>query len=161
MTKWISLFLVVFSLTAHAENMSTVFISLSPAGSFSAVSKKVKGNVIRNGDNFTAEKISATVESYKTGIDLRDEHFWKHLEAAKHPKITLTDLKASGGKATATLEVAGVKKPVSISYVVKGSEVVATFNVKASIFGLKKVEYLGVGVSDDVKIETTIGFKSK
>ncbi len=157
----VALCLLISSFSVFAKAKISIFVSLSPAGSFSAVSEKPKGNLFKQGDSFTADKISVTIESLKTGIDLRDEHFWKHLEASKHPKITLTDLKASGGKATATLEVAGVKKPITISYVVKGSEVVAKFAVKASTFGLKKAEYLGVGVEDDVKVETTMGFKTK
>lgn len=162
MKKWIfALVLIASSFYAFAEDQATVFVSLSPAGSFSAVSKKLKGNLIKTGDSFTAEKITATVESFKTGIDLRDEHFWKHLKSTQHSKVTLSDLKASGGKATANLEVGGVKKPISIVYTVKGSEVMAKFATKASDFNLPKAEYLGVGVDDVVKVEVTMGFKSK
>jgi polyisoprenoid-binding protein YceI len=155
---------VLFSFITMAANQVTVFVELTPAGSFTAVSKKVKGNLRAQGDNFSAEKISVTVESFKTGIDLRDEHFWKHLQSSKAStasKISLTDLKATGGKGTATIEVNGIKKPVVISYTTKGSEVLAKFSLKSSDFKLAKAEYLGVGVDDMVKIETTIGFRSK
>lgn len=161
MKKWFALAIVFCSVFAFAEDQATVFVSLSPAGSFSAVSKKVKGNLMKQGETFTAEKISVTVESFKTGIDLRDEHFWKHLQAAKHSKVTLTDLKASGGKAKANIEVAGVKKPVDVAYVVKGGDVVATMMLKASDFKLPKAEYLGVGVENNVKVEVTMGYKNK
>lgn len=163
MKKIFIFFTLFFSLITLAEDQVTVFVSLSPAGSFTAVSKKVKGNLKRIGDNFTSDKISVTVESFKTGIDLRDEHFWKHLQSSKassSSKITLTDLKAAVGKGMGILEVNGVKKPVTIAYTTKGNEVLVKFNVKASEFKLSKAEYLGVGVEDLVKVEATFGFKS-
>ncbi len=161
MKKIFILCALIFSFVALAEDQATIFVTLSPAGSFSAVSKKLKGNLVRSGDTFISDKLSVTIESFKTGIDLRDEHFWKHLGAAKCSKATLSDLKATGGKGTANLEVNCVKKPIDISYTVKGNEVVATVNVKASDFDLKKAEYLGVGVDNSVKFDVTMGYKNK
>jgi hypothetical protein len=153
------LFTVSFNLLA--EEKITLNVVLTPAGSFQAVSKKPKGNVIKEKGSFSADKISVSIESFKTGIDLRDEHFWKHLQSSKHSKATISDLKAQGGKGTANLEVNGIKKPVSIAYVEKGQEVEAKFKVKASDFSLPKVEYLGVGVSDVVEIQVTMTFKAR
>lgn len=153
--------LILASLSCFAEEKITLFVGLRPAGSFQAVSKKPKGNLIKEGGAFTADKISVSIESFKTGIDLRDEHFWKHLQASKHPKATLSNLKGQGGKATATLEVNGVKKPVSITYSEVGTEVQAKFKVKASDFALPKAEYLGVGVDNEVPVEVTLPFKAR
>ncbi len=149
-----------FSISAFAEKI-TLFVSLTPAGSFQAVSQKPKGNLIKENGVFTADKIAVSIESFKTGIDLRDEHFWKHLNSSKHPKATLTNLKAQGGKGSANLEVNGVKKPVVISYTEKGKEVVAKFQIKASDFSLAKAEYLGVGVSDLVEVEAILPYKAR
>jgi hypothetical protein len=157
----VTLCLLLSALSAFAKQKVSVFVSLTPAGSFTAVSEKPKGNLFKQGDSFTADKISVTIESLKTGIDLRDEHFWKHMNSSKHDKAILTNLKASGGKATADLEVNGVKKPINISYKVAGEEVIANFTVKASQFALKKAEYLGVGVEDDVKVEAVLPFRTK
>lgn len=154
-----TLFAVAFNV--FAEEKITLNVTLTPAGSFQAVSKKPKGNLIKEKGGFTADKISVTIESFKTGIDLRDEHFWKHLQSSKHPKATLSNLKAQGGKGTASLEVNGVTKPVSISYSEKGQEIQAEFKVKASDFGLAKAEYLGVGVSDQVVIQATLPYKAR
>jgi hypothetical protein len=153
------LFVCAFSVFAKAQ--VSIFVSLSPAGSFTAVSEKPKGNLFKQGDSFTADKISITIESFKTGIDLRDEHFWKHLNSTKHDKAVLTNIKATGGKATAELEVNGVKNPIAISYKVSGEEIVAAFAVKASQFSLSKAEYLGVGVDDNVKVEAILPFRTK
>lgn len=149
------------SLASFAEEKITLFVTLSPAGSFQAVSKKPKGNLIKENGAFSADKISVSIESFKTGIDLRDEHFWKHLKSEKNPKAVLHGLKGQSGKASGTLEVNGVKKPIAIAYTEKGSEILAKFKVKASDFALPKAEYLGVGVDDVVTVEVSLPFKSK
>lgn len=161
MKAMLALSLCLFSFTTFADNKITLFVSLTPAGSFQAVSEKAKGNILKEGDTFTADKISVSIESFKTGIDLRDEHTWKHMNSSKHPKATLSDVKGQGGKAKGTLEVNGVKKPVDIAYKVVGQEVEAKFAVKASDFGLAKAEYLGVGVSDLINVEVKHHFKNK
>lgn len=150
------------SLSALAESQVTAYVTLFPAGSFQAVSKKVKGTIVmKDGNAFTAERITVNVESMKTGIELRDEHFWKHLQAEKHQRAILSDVKAQNGKATGVLEVAGVKKPVNMTYTVKDKEIVASFTVKNSDFKLPKAEYLGVGVDDTVKVEAVLPFATK
>ena len=153
--------LLLSSIPSFAEEKITLFVTLSPAGSFQAVSKKAKGNVIKENGVFTADKISVSIESFKTGIDLRDEHFWKHMQSSTNPKATLSNLKASGGKGTAQLEVNGKKNPVTIVYVEKGPEILAKLIVKASDFSLPKAEYLGVGVDNLVEIEVALQFKAR
>ena len=153
--------LLLSSIPSFAEEKITLFVTLSPAGSFQAVSKKAKGNVIKENGVFTADKISVSIESFKTGIDLRDEHLWKHMQSSTNPKATLSNLKASGGKGTAQLEVNGKKNPVTIVYVEKGPEILAKLIVKASDFSLPKAEYLGVGVDNLVAIEVALQFKAR
>jgi hypothetical protein len=159
--KLILVFLLLLaSISAMAEESVSLFISLTPAGSFTAVSKKVKGNLIKEGGVFKADKITVSIESLKTGIDLRDEHTWKHMNSTKHPKATLSNLKAQGGKGTFDLEVNGVTvKGVTVSYTEKGNEVLATFKVSAKSFKLPEAKYLGVGVEDTVKVDATLPFK--
>jgi polyisoprenoid-binding protein YceI len=161
MKSILALLLLVASTLCFAEPKITLFIGLTPAGSFQGVSKKPKGNLFKTGSSFTADKISVSIESFKTGIDLRDEHLWKHMSADKHPKATLSDLKATGGKATANLEVNGVTKPIKMTYVEKGSEIEAKFSVKASAFNMPQAKYLGVGVNDDIPVEAILPFKAK
>ena len=153
--------LFVTSFASIADSKITLFVSLSPAGSFQAVSNKAKGNIIKTGEALTADKISVSIESFKTGIDLRDEHTWKHMNSSKHPKAVLTDVKGQGGKATGTLEVNGVKKPINIAYKIAGQDVNAKFTVKASDFGMSKAEYLGVGVDDKINVEATLPYKTR
>jgi hypothetical protein len=162
MKSLVSLLLLLASLSVMAEESITCLVTLTPAGSFSAVSKKPKGNLIKEGGVFKADKISVSIESFKTGIDLRDEHFWKHLNSTKHNKATLTNLKAQGGKGTFSLEVNGVKMDnIPVAYTEKGSEIVASFKVLASKFALLAAKYLGVGVDDTVKVDITMPFKTR
>ena len=153
--------LISFSFVSLAERNITLFVDLTPAGSFQAVSKKAKGNIFKQGNGFISEQISVNIESFKTGIDLRDEHTWKHMNYKKHPKAILTNVKAQGGKGTATLELNGKKQPINIVYKVVGQDIKAQFAVKASSFGLPKAEYLGVGVNDVIKVRATLPYRAK
>ena len=151
--------ILLFSFVSFASGKVTLYVTLSPAGSFQAVSNKAKGDIIKQGEVFTADKISVSIESFKTGIELRDEHTWKHLKSDKHPEAILTNVKGQDGKATGVLEFSGVRKPVTMTYKVSGSEIDARFSVKASDFDLSKVEYLGVGVNDVIVVEAKLPYK--
>lgn len=153
--------LCLFSLTAFAENKITFFAKLSPAGSFEGVSQKAKGNIIKDGDTVTSDKITVNVESFKTENEQRDEHLWKHLNSTKNPKIILSDVKGSGGKATGTIEINGVKQPVNITYKIVGQEVEANFSVNYQKFGMPKAQFLLVSVEDEIKVEVKHQYKNK
>lgn len=159
MKKLFLLSSLLLSLNAFAENQVTLNVKLTPTGSFQAVSKKVKGKLEKTADGFKADTITVSIESFKTGIDLRDEHFWKHLNSAKTPKATLKNLLAKDGKATADLEVNGVTKPVNITYKTEGSNVKANFKTDAALFSLPKASYLGVGVDNNVEVEVVMEYK--
>jgi hypothetical protein len=155
------LFCFLVATGARADGVIKVIVKLSPAGSFTAKSEKVKGTVIRSGDSFTSEKLSVSIDSLKTGINLRDEHFWKYLKHPAIQKITLTGLKASGGKGTATLEVNGVKKPVDITYSESDNQVKALIRASAKEFNLPPEKYLGISVLDEVTIEAQVDYANK
>lgn len=159
MKKFIYLLTLVTSVSAMANSQLSLNMQLNPAGSFEAKTDEVKGNVYKKGDSFTADKITVKIKSLKTENDLRDEHLWKHLNYTKYSNAVLTDLKGKDGKATAMLEVAGVKKPIAIDYKVDKDNVVAHFKVHGNDYKLPKVEYLGVGVADEIDGEVTLPFK--
>lgn len=148
--------LLLLNSTARAHDL-LVKMSLSPAGSFEAKSAKLKGEVKKNGESFTAENLWIKVEELKTGIDLRDEHFHKHLNYEKYPKITLTQISAANGKGSGTLNVNDVKKPVNFIYkILSPNKIEASFNLKPSDFKLKEAKYMEIGVEDDVQVIATI-----
>jgi len=135
----------------------TVKVALSPAGSFEAKSDKVKGEVKKDGAKFSAENLWVKIDELKTGIDLRDEHFHKHLNSEKISKITFSQVTAADGKGSGTLTVSDVKKVVPFTYKMNSpTKLEATIKVKNSDFKLKDENYMGIGVVDDVEIVAII-----
>jgi hypothetical protein len=154
-------FLVLFvSLPVFANSKLVINVQLNPAGSFQATSDSLQGSLVKKNGLFSADEIIVNVKSLKTGIDLRDQHFWKHLNFEKFNKVVISNLKGQNGKATAQLEVAGVKKPVTISYKEDGTNIVAKFKVKSHDFKLPPADYMGIGVEDEVEGEVTMPFKT-
>ncbi len=146
--------LMMGSVMAHEV---TVKVSLFPAGSFEAKSAKVRGDVKKDGTKYTAENLWVKVEELKTGITLRDEHFHKHLNFEKFPKITLTQVTAADGAGTGTLTVNDAKKPINFTYKqINPKKIEATFTVKPSEFGLKEASYMEIGVKDSVEVVALI-----
>lgn len=152
---------LMFSSAVLAAPKLLLNVTLSPAGSFTALSKKPKGEIVKKGDVFTADKLTVSIDTFSTENDLRDKHFKEHLHMDKHPKAIVTELKAQDGKGTANLEVNGIVKPITVSYLEKGQEVEAKFSVKNSDFNLSKANYLGVGVEDEINVEVTMPFITK
>lgn len=135
----------------------TVKVALSPAGNFEAKSTKVRGDVKKDGTKFSAENLWVKTEELKTGIDLRDEHFHKHLNFEKFSKITFTNITAADGKGSGTLTVNNITKVVPFTYkMLSAAKLEATINVKNSDFKLKDASYMGIGVKDDVELVAVI-----
>src|SRR5262245_20431347 len=124
--------MLMASLSSFAASKVAINVELNPAGSFQAATDKVKGDILKAKDgSVSAKELTVMIKTMKTGIDLRNEHFWKHLDFKNHPKAVLSDIKGKDGKATGTLEINGVKKPIDIAYSESGSNINATFKVKA------------------------------
>lgn len=151
--KMISVLIATGFLNVVSAHEITVKVVLSPAGNFEAKSAKMKGEVKKEGNKITAENLWVKTEELKTGIDLRDEHFQKHLNFEKIPKITFTKVTAMDGKGSGTLTVNEIPKVVPFTYkMLSPTKIEATFNVKNSDFKLKDASYMGIGVKDDVEV---------
>jgi hypothetical protein len=147
----------IFMMASLSAHEVSVKVSLSPAGSFIAKSSKLKGDVKKEGKIYKAENLWVKVEDLSTDIALRDEHFHKHLNFEKYPKITFTDVTASEGKGKGTLTINDVKKPVDFTYKeVTPKKLEATFKVKPSDFKLKEAKYMEIGVEDLVEVTANI-----
>lgn len=155
--KFVSIiFASVLCLNVYAHELQ-VNITLSPAGNFEAKNAKLRGEVKVEGTKYTAEQLWLKVDDFKTGIDLRDEHFKKHLNLNKFPKITLSKVVAENGNGSGMLTVNGQEKKVDFSYKVENpKKIVATIKTKNSLFGLPSANYMGIGVNDDVEVIATI-----
>lgn len=157
--KVITTYLFVFTLLCHAafavDQVVKIQLNFTPAGTFELVSKKLRGYVIRKDNKITSEKLQVRIKTFSSGIDLRDQHFWKHMNFKEHPKAVLTELKGEAGKATGMLEVNGIKKPVIISYTETKTEFEAKMKIKASDYSLPQKSFLGITVEDEVLIEAS------
>lgn len=141
-------------------NDLTVKMTLSPAGSFEAKTQKLRGEVTKTGDTYKSDSLWVKTADLKTGIDLRDDHFHKHLNAEKSPKITLSEVVAQNGSGSGMLNVNGVANKISFTYKsVSEKLLVAVFKVKASAFKLKEAKYLEIGVDDDVEVVASMDIK--
>lgn len=157
MKMWFVSLLLILSFNANAANNKkgvSLQIELSPIGSFTLETKRIKGKVIANGDKYTAKELYVKVKNLKSGISLRDNHVQvKYLLKKKFPKISVTDLVAKNGKGKAFLTIKSIKKEISFKYkIIKNKLMKATFSVKLSDYGITGISYKGVGVEDDVSI---------
>jgi polyisoprenoid-binding protein YceI len=99
----------------------------------------------------------------KTGIGVRDEHLYEHIEAGKHKTATLvidkSKLKPPGdgtvsGEVPAELTFHGKTKTVTVKYTVKGGEATGTTHFKLTDFGLDKAKKMGVSTGSEVDVTT-------
>lgn len=150
-------FLISFSLYAKGV---TVYVGLSPAGSFEAKAKSVKGKAKIKGDKVIAENLTVSVKKLKTGLDLRDDHLHEKLQAKKFKKIKMVKAVGQGGKGTAIFDIRGVKGKVPFTYKKIDSKYMkATFNMSLKKFKFEGISYMGVGVKDKIKIEAFVKYK--
>ncbi|MBC7537569.1 MAG: YceI family protein [Bacteriovorax sp.] len=153
------LFITLFSSLSNASDLS-VHMTLSPAGSFDAKTAKLRGDVVKSGDKYTADSLWVKIEDLKTGIDLRDDHFHKHLNFEKFPKISMTNIVAQSGKGSAMLTINGVPNKQDFTYKqINDKKIEAHFNVKPSAYKLKEAKYLEIGVDDDVEVTASMDVK--
>jgi hypothetical protein len=149
--------LISFSLFAKGVKIS---VQLSPAGSFEATAKRVKGSVKVNGDSVSATNLSVSTKSLKTGMDLRDGHLIKKLEYKKHSKIIVKKAEGKGGKGIALFSIRGVEGKVPFTYKKVDSKYMkADFIISLKAFKIEGISYAGVGVKDKIKLEAYVKYK--
>ncbi len=153
------------------DGTSTVtFVAVGPGGI--KMEGKTSELEVRNLRNVLTVVVPLTHLS--TGIELRDNHMKeKYLETGKYPtaelKVRRADLKIRKGGVEvqsaikATLRLHGQQKPVMVNYQAKptpgGYEIVGSFRLNMTEYGIEVPEYLGVTVKPDVEI--TASFKVK
>lgn len=147
---------IVVSFTqVHAQ--VNVQVGLSPAGSFEIEAPRVRGQVRADGNGgHQADQLRLAVSSMKTGIELRDEHLHDRLKSKEHPQIIVTNAKGSGGRGTADIEVAGVKRPISFNYREQGRQIEVTFDLNLKEFNISGISYMGVGVRDQIRVKAMV-----
>jgi polyisoprenoid-binding protein YceI len=173
-----------FNFEDKAGRNQTSFFSTTPLEDIKGLSGGVQGSVTFNVNDIKSlkGKISISVASIKTGIDLRDEHMrdagW--LDAAKYPEITFEIKKVSDVKQVAdnklTVKVTGnytmrgvtkeVTADATLTYLDESEQtksraagdllgVQAKFNVKLSDYGVNN-KVVGQKVSENIEVSVNV-----
>jgi len=155
--KYTSFSFAIFFLPSIKAQTVGFRVNLSPVGSFQAESSQVKGKVQKSADVFKASDVILSLDTLKTGLELRDSHMKKkYFEIEKFPNATLSAAEGKDGKFKAQLEIHGIKKEIQGTYEVKENLIKANFKTKMSDFSIPKASYLGVGAKDEVEVEITL-----
>jgi polyisoprenoid-binding protein YceI len=156
--KYIFLTIMFCAQSVCAQSLQ-IDVKLTPAGSFQAITNKVKGSVQVSGNDAQAESVVIDLKSLTTGISLRDKHMKERLNVEQYPMAKLIKAEGKGGKGTATLEIKGQKIPVAGTYEMKDGKLRAQFKMKMSDLGINDVRYMGVGAKDEVTVSVELPTK--
>jgi polyisoprenoid-binding protein YceI len=157
---FIAALFVTFGLinTAFAQSV-TIDITLNPMGDFRAKTSDVKGFALLKGDQVTAENITVNLKSLKTGLELRDKHTQKYLDTVTYPEAILVSASGKAGKGSGKLKIRGIEKDVEGTFKIEGKMLKADFKVNIADYGIKDINYMGVGVEDIVVIHVVVPVK--
>lgn len=136
--------------------MATVDVVLNPMGDFKGKTSEVKGFAMMKGDEVNASNIVVNLKNLKTGVDLRDKHTQKYLQTEKHPEAILLSAQGKDGKGTGKIKIKGIEKDIAGTYKVDGKFLNAKFKLNLPDFEIKDINYMGVGVEDEVTIEVSV-----
>lgn len=145
---------------AFAQQNVKVYVTLFPAGDFVATTSDVSGSAqINSANEISAKDIKVNLNTLKTGLELRDDHAKnKYLDVKKFPEATLVSATGKDGKGSGILRIRGKDSKVDGTYSLSNGNkfLKAVFTAKLSNFDIKEINYKGVGVEDDIKIEVAI-----
>lgn len=147
-----------FSFTAIAQSV-TVDVVLNPMGDFKAKTSEVNGEATIKGDEVSAKNITVNLKNLKSGVELRDKHTHKYLDTKAYPEAVLISATGKGGKGKGKIKIKGVEHDVDGTYKVEDKVLKADFKVTLSDFGIKDINYMGVGVEDQVTIHVAVPVK--
>ncbi len=154
-----ALFITVgFINTALAQSV-TIDITLNPMGDFKAKTSDIKGFAVAKGDQVTAENITVNLKGLKTGLELRDKHTQKYLDTATYPDAILVSASGKAGQGSGKLKIRGIEKDVAGTFKIEGKILKADFKVNIADYGIKDINYMGVGVEDIVVIHVAVPVK--
>lgn len=158
-------FIFVFSILGLAnfafaqENSVKAYFVLNPMGDFVGTMKVISGNVTLQDGKFKGKNIVVDLNSLSTGMDLRDDHAKnKYLEVKKYPTAVLMEAIGANGVGKARIKIKDKETVVNGTYKVSssGKNLKAEFKIKMSSFGITDINFKGVGVEDEVKVEIVV-----
>lgn len=144
---------------AQQKNLK-VYVTLFPAGDFIAATTDITGYAeMVSATEVKAKDIKINLKSLKTGMDLRDDHAKnKYLEVSKYPEAILVSASGKNGKGSGILRLHGKEAKVDGTYELLGGHkfLKAEFKTKLSSYDIKEINYKGVGVDDEIKVEIVV-----
>lgn len=146
------------SFNAFAQS-ATVDVVLNPMGDFKAKTSDVKGFATVTGDEVSAKDIVVNLKSLKTGVELRDKHTQKHLDTTKFPEAVLISATGKGGKGTGKIKIRGKEQDITGTYKIVGKTLNAEFKLNLPDFDIKDINYMGVGVEDEITLHVSVPVK--
>jgi len=145
---------LLFSFNLWAQ--VTVDVVLNPMGNFKAKTESISGNAVMTGTDVSAQNIKVDLRTLKTGIELRDKHTQKHLHTDKYPEAILSIAKGKNGKGIGRIKINGEEKEIKGTYKIVGKNLEANFTLNLPDFKITDINYMGVGVEDEVKVHVVI-----
>jgi polyisoprenoid-binding protein YceI len=150
---------IFFTRVSKASELS-IDITLTPVGSFTATTSKLKGEATKKGDLVMAKDVQIEISTLNSGIELRDEHMKNdYFEVKKFPLAVLKSAKGKNGKFIGVLNVHGVDQKISGTFEESANRIKAEFKTRLSDFKIKKAIYMGVGVKDEVLVKVDLPLK--
>ncbi|MFZ3231310.1 MAG: YceI family protein [Pseudobdellovibrio sp.] len=152
-------FLLISSAWADQKNLK-VYVTLFPAGDFIAETNDITGAAeLVSPTEVKAKDIKINLKSLKTGMETRDDHAKnKYLEVQKFPEAILISAIGKNGKGAGVLKIHGKETKVDGTYTLVDNNkfLKAVFKTKLSSFDIKEINYKGIGVDDEIKVEITV-----
>ncbi len=161
MIKFIFVF-SLFSLVNFAfaqENTVKAYFVLNPMGDFVGTMKVISGSVSLQDGKFKGKNIVVDLKSLSTGMELRDDHAKnKYLEVKKYPTAVLLEAVGANGVGKARIKIRDKETLVNGTYKVSssGKNLKAEFKIKLSSIGISEVNFKGIGVEDEVRVEVVV-----
>lgn len=113
----------------------------------------LKNNIPQSAD------IKLSLEHIDTGIELRNKHLkenYLNTEKYKFAQFKLNKAKTDSKKFTGTMDFQGVKKTITGTYEINDKKVTAEFFLGFPEFNIKPPSFMGVTVTDKVRIEIVL-----
>lgn len=147
--------LLLFSQLSFAQSV-VVDVVLNPMGDFKAKTSDVKGFAVKNGNKVSAQNIVVNLKNLKTEVEARDKHTQKYLQTDKYPEAVLISAEGENGKGKGRIKIKGIEKDITGVYKIEGSALHAKFKLKLTDFKIEGINYMGVGVEDDVVLNVKV-----
>lgn len=157
--KFLISLMLVLSVNVFAQNISAD-VELFPAGDFTAKSSGLTGYMVKkDGKLLLGTPLKVKVDSFDSGLSLRNTHMKKYMGEKKQPIIIVKKAAGKGGEGVALLGMNGKSNKIKFKYAEDGKVVKISFSIELSKFGIDDVSYQGVGVEDEVEVKAVVPLK--